>query len=121
MTDKFFYYKYIFFFSFGVQILMEFGCINNNTKIILGEKIKPENIDNENKNERKCILKQCVTNIIKGVFKLTHEIVIGNLTSKSYSNVACQYIKYYKVDKSINNKRVCKTPFKKMVYKRVYK
>ena len=45
------------------------------------------------------------------------EIVNGKLTTETYSNVAKQYIKYYKIDKSINNKRTCKTPFKKWYVK----
>ena len=93
--------------------------ITNNKKIILEDK-KQIQIDkndknnnninkneNENENERKCILKPCITDIIKGVFELIHEIINGKLTLKSYSNVANQYIKYYKIDPTINNKRVC--------------
>jgi hypothetical protein len=100
--------------------------ITNNKKIILEDK-KQIHIDknnnninkneNENENERKCILKPCITDIIKGIFELIHEIVNGKLTLKSYSNIANQYIKYYKIDPTINNKRVCKTPFKKWYIK----
>jgi hypothetical protein len=46
-----------------------------------------------------------------------NEIVKGKLTLKSYSNVANQYIKYNKIDPTINNKRTCKTPFKKWYIK----
>jgi len=48
---------------------------------------------------------------------LISEIGSGKLTLKSYSNVANQYIKYYKIDPTINNKRICKTPFKKWYVK----
>ena len=59
----------------------------------------------------------CITNIIKGIFELISEIVKGKLKLKSYSNVANQYIKYNKIDPTINNKRICKTPFKKWYIK----
>jgi hypothetical protein len=48
---------------------------------------------------------------------LISEIGSGKLTLKLYSNVANQYIKYYKIDPTINNKRICKTPFKKWYVK----
>jgi len=88
----------------------------NNKKIVLEEK---QNIINtiETEKERKCILKPNINNIIKGIYELMQEIVNGKLTTETYSNVAKQYIKYYKIDKSINNKRTCKTPFKKWYVK----
>jgi hypothetical protein len=100
----------------------------NNKKIILEDKTniisttktktKTETeTKTETKTERKCILKPNITNIIKGIYELMQEIVNGKLTTESYSNVAKQYIKYYKIDKSINNKRTCKTPFKKWYVK----
>ena len=58
-------------------------------------------------------MRSCITDIIKGVFELIQEIIKGKLTFESYSNVADQYIKYHKVDPTVNNKRICKTPFKK--------
>lgn len=97
--------------------------ITNNKKIIFEEKIKQININFNNdinkkeNNERECILKPSITNIIKGIFELMNEIVNGSLTTRSYSSIANQYIKYYKIDKSINNKRICKTPFKKWYIK----
>ena len=83
--------------------------ITNNKKIILKDKDKQinnnienkninsknDNINNDTNNKRDCILKY-------------------------YLNVANQYIKYNKIDPTINNKRICKTPFKKMVHKRIY-
>ena len=36
---------------------------------------------------------------------------------ESYLNIANQYIKYNKIDVTINNKRICKTPFKKWYIK----
>ena len=75
--------------------------ITNNKKIILENEKQTsinknnnknnENIDKDN-NERECILKPCITDIIKGVFELIHEIITGKLTLKTYSNVANQYI-----------------------------
>jgi len=95
--------------------------ISNNKQIIIEEKTKKKKSQNEDiklKNkDRECILKSCMTNIIKGVFESLHEIINGKLIVKSYSNIANQYIKYYKIDKLINNKRVCKTPFKKWYIK----
>jgi hypothetical protein len=107
--------------------------ITNNKKIILKKNPNQLHIDNNNdntknndkndiinnkeNNERDCILKPCITDIIKGIFVLISEIGSGKLTLKSYSNVANQYIKYYKIDPTINNKRICKTPFKKWYVK----
>lgn len=104
--------------------------ITNNKKIILENEKQTSINKNNNKNtnnidididkdndERECILKPCITDIIKGVFELIHEIITGKLTLKTYSNVANQYIKYYKIDPTINNKRICKTPFKKWYIK----
>lgn len=107
--------------------------ITNNKKIILKKNPNQLHIDNNNdntknndkndiiinkeNNERDCILKPCITDIIKGIFVLISEIGSGKLTLKLYSNVANQYIKYYKIDPTINNKRICKTPFKKWYVK----
>jgi len=100
--------------------------ITDNKKIIIEDekqtsinKNNNKNSNNINKdnNERECILKPCITDIIKGVFELIHDIITGKLTLKTYSNVANQYIKYYKIDPTINNKRICKTPFKKWYIK----
>jgi hypothetical protein len=93
--------------------------ITNNNKIILEDKKPINKINNINKDENKrdCILKPCITNIIKGVFVLINEIGNGKLTLKTYSNVANRYIKYYKIDPTIHNKRICKTPFKKWYIK----
>lgn len=82
-------------------------CKLSTTKNEIETDIKIETNNNE---ERNCIRKPNFTNIIKGVFELMDEIVNGKLTVKSYSNVAQQYIKYNKIDQSINNKRTCKTP-----------
>lgn len=90
--------------------------INNNKQIILNN--NNENIIKKNtNNKRKCILKPNITNIIKGTFRLLHMIVNSKLTVDIYLLFADNYIKYYKIDKTINNKRICKTPFKKWYIK----
>lgn len=90
--------------------------IANNKNVKVNEK---NNISktNEIKNERKCVFKPNVTNIIKGVYNIIGIVINGNLT---YDNVS-EFIKCYfacnKVDTTINNKRICKTPFKKWYVK----
>ena len=92
--------------------------IINNKRIVLEKKTKIiSTTEIETEKERKCIFKPDITNIIKGIYELMQEIVNGKLTTESYLNVAKQYIKYYKIDKSINNKRTCITPFKKWYVK----
>lgn len=83
---------------------------NDNKK---NNKNKNNDDDNNKNNNKKCIFKLSITDAIKGIFELVKEIINGNLTSKSFENVANNYIKYYKIDTSIYNKRICKTPFKK--------
>lgn len=92
--------------------------INKNNDIVnKNNDVIDKNNNIINKDERKCIMKPCITNIIKGIFELIHQIINGKLTLKSYSNVADQYVKYYKIDPTISNKRICKTPFKKWYIK----
>jgi hypothetical protein len=93
--------------------------VSNNNKIVLEKKINKSIVENNNEKNisKECILKPCFTNIIKGIFEILKEIVSGELRMKSYSNIAHQYIKYNKIDVTINNKRICKTPFKKWYIK----
>lgn len=92
--------------------------IDNNKQIILNNNNENINIIKKNtNNKRKCILKPNITNIIKGTFRLLHMIVNSKLTVDIYSLFANNYIKYNKIDKTINNKRICKTPFKKWYIK----
>ena len=67
--------------------------------------------------ERKCILKCSKTDIIKCIFVLLKDIVKGKVETKTYIKIANIYIKYNKIDPLINNKRICKTPFKKWYIK----
>lgn len=77
----------------------------NNKKIII-EKQTNVNI-NEIKNEIKCVSRPSKTNIIKGIFKLLNDTIKAKLTVNSYKKIANTYIKYYKIDQTLNNKRVC--------------
>jgi hypothetical protein len=88
---------------------------NKKVNIITINENKNKN-ENEN-NERKCILKPSKTDIIKGTFNLLKDIIKGKLTINKYKKIADTYIKYNKIDPLINNKRVCKTPFKKWYIK----
>ena len=92
------------------------STLTTKTKTEIETKIETE-IETDNKDEIKCIRKPNFTNIIKGNFELLKDIVNGKLTVKSYSNVANIYTKYNKIDPTLNNKRVCKTPLAKWYVK----
>ncbi len=92
--------------------------IINNKKIILEnskDKIKEPIINKET--TKKCILKPNKSLIIKGVYHLINDIFRGNIIENTLVNTFDIFIKYLKIDTSLQNKRICKTPFKKWYIK----
>lgn len=87
---------------------------NKNVKINKKDNICKTNSAN---NETKCVFKPNVTNIIKGVYNIIDVIINGSLTYDIVSKFIKCHFACNKVDTSINNKRICKTPFKKWYVK----
>jgi hypothetical protein len=56
-------------------------------------------------------MKPNYSNIINGIFELLNITLKGEITEDKYKKAGDIYIKYVKTDPTINNKRVCKTPF----------
>jgi hypothetical protein len=56
-------------------------------------------------------MKPNYSNIINGIFELLNVTLKGEITEDKYKKAGDIYIKYVKTDPTINNKRVCKTPF----------
>lgn len=76
---------------------------------------KIENIVNDG--SRKCILKTNKSMSIKGVYKMLFFIINGTLTTKIMTTIFSMYIIHNKVDTTLKNKRIYKTPFKKWYVK----
>jgi len=55
--------------------------------------------------------------IIKGIYAMIRPIINGKLTKDIVVKTLQIFIKYTKIDTTINKKRICKTPFKKWYIK----
>jgi hypothetical protein len=106
-------------------IIKNVDVTNNKNKNLINVKyINSENTKNNiiktiniDENTKKCILKPNKSLIIKGVYHLLYYIFKGNLMEDILKNTLDSFIKYSKIDTSIQNKRICKTPFKKWYIK----
>jgi len=90
--------------------------ISNNTKIQFN---KNTNLNDNIKKEEniKCVLKSNKSLIIKAVYGLITDIFKSELTELKLKKTLNIFVKYSKVDTTINKKRTCKTPFKKWYIK----
>lgn len=94
--------------------------ISNNKQVI----IKNNNIttaneqkDNSSNKTIKCIIKTNKSLLIKAVFNLLNPICNAKLNEFTLKNELDMNVQLSKVDPTINNKRICKTPFKKWYIK----
>ena len=96
--------------------IINYNISNNKNIKLTNDKNIIINSDINNKS-KKSILKPNKSQIIKGVFRLIHIIFKAELKDNKLKENLDDYIHYVKVEINLNNKRVCKTPFKKWYIK----